>query len=80
MHPHEGDPRRSPASDTAPDRRRPGRPSVTSPQLIPLLRGQLDPEAPADPNVGNPFHRDLVIGVAIASTLLIVGALLRYAA
>ena len=52
------------------DRRRPGRIANVSPELIPLLRGQLpDPEQ----QFGNPDHlhaaRGLVAGVAIGTAL-----------
>ena len=67
----------------AEDRRRTGRADAVSPQLVPLLRGQIDPDAPADPKLPKPGartpDRELVSGAAITMALLLVGVMLRFA-
>lgn len=66
------------------DRRRPGRPKEVSPELIPILRGQFDAEAPPDPVVELPgrggVDRDLVVGVVCGAGLLALGVVLRFIA
>lgn len=85
MPPKEGDPQAKPGTDldTEADRRRPGRQAAVNPQLVPLLRGQDDPDAPADPALRHPgrptLDRELVSGALIAAVLLLVGALMRFA-
>ncbi len=84
MHSRDDDPQATAEAgvDVAADRRREGRRKVVSPQLLPLLRGQFDGEAPVDPEVGKPAQlsvdRELVSGAIITLALLLVGALLRF--
>lgn len=86
MSPTHGEPeaKRGVGLDTAADRRRPGRPANVSPELIPLLRGQVDPEAPPDPVLVRPgqpsFDRELVSGTLIVAALTFLGFLVRFAA
>ena len=85
MHPQDGDPQAKAEAgvNVAADRRRAGRRRIISPQLLPLLRGQFDREAPADPKIDRPgqpsVNREFVSGAIIAVALLLVGALLRFA-
>ncbi len=69
--------------DTAADRRRAGRQDVR-PELIPMLRGQIDRNAPADPDIPPPprlrsIDRELVSGALFVSALMLAGVVLRFA-
>ena len=83
MHPQDGDPQAKADAgvDVAADRRRAGR-REAHPQLLRILRGQFDPQAPAGPEVGRPGQRsaarELVSGAIITLALLLVGAMLRF--
>ena len=83
MLPRESDPQPGFDGDVAEDRRRAGRPDLANPQLVPLLRGQFDPAAPADPQLSKPGRRvrgrELVSGAAVVMALLLIGAVLRFA-
>ena len=84
MHPQDGDPQAKADAgvDVAADRRRAGRREAVHPQLLRILRGQLDPQAPVGPEVGRPDQgsagRELVSGAIITLALLLVGAMLRF--
>lgn len=84
MHPQHDDPQAEVEAgvDVAADRRRAGRSEAINPQLLPLLRGEFDHEAPVGPELGKPgqlsLHRELLSGAIIALALLLVGAVLRF--
>jgi len=68
-------------SAVAADRRRPGRAKEVSPQLLPLMRGQYDLDAPADPAISRPNRPEAiqyVLGTAVLMSLLLIGAALRF--
>jgi hypothetical protein len=85
MYIHDDDPqsKRAASVDTAADRRRPGRPAFVNPQLVGLLRGQIDPDAPPDPVLPKPgrliLDREVILGASVAATLLLAGALMGFA-
>ena len=66
---------------TVEGRRRAGRQDV-SPELIPILRGQVVADAPADPDIPPPpaigTRQEWLTGAALAATLLLVGLALRF--
>ncbi len=78
MPPDDTDRQALPGADTKADRRRAGRPAEINPSLVPLLRGQTDPDAPPDPVLAPPRQvADLLLGAALAATLLFLGVLIR---
>ncbi len=70
--------------DTATNRRRAGRLDDVRPELVPILRGEFDSDAPADPDVGRPggplVDRDLLLGIVVALGLVGVGAVIWFVA
>ncbi len=84
MQPRDDDPQAKAEAGVAvaADRRRSGRHQAVNPQLLPLLRGEFDPEPPPDREVGGRgrvlLKRELVSGAVIAAALLLVGVALRF--